>query len=99
MRIPKYWARAFHETKDKDGATLKFSCVRWSEQSIADAKSEAARMVKQIAQRVLSGSPVSRYPYGDRPLREERIKEIAGADAQYVWCLGVKHVQSHVHGL
>jgi len=97
MKFPRYWARAFHETKDPSGATLKCSSVRWSGVSVADAYAEATRFARKLAQAILAGDPPVSYPYGDRPLCEERIREIefeSGTPAALITRIVTRHVSA-----
>ncbi len=71
MHIPKFWAKAEH-----DGV----QCFRWSDRSIADAKSLALDAAKTLHERLRQGlidnAKRDSYGYGSAPLREEVIKEI-----------------------
>lgn len=82
MRIPRYWAKASHQTKDNEGAPLKISCNWWSDSSLEEARSFASRHALEVAKRVSSGVALNQYSYGDRPLREERMREVLGENGE-----------------
>ncbi len=68
MHFPQYWAKG---TKDD------ISVWRWSDQSKEDAVRLAEQVSAAIALKVQQGVPKSKeYEYGDRPLREEIIRDL-----------------------
>jgi hypothetical protein len=68
MNFPKFWAR---------GEAQGFSAWGWSNESLALATSKAVEVAQRIAARLAHGDRrhLSRYEYGDRPLREEILRE------------------------
>lgn len=68
MNFPKFWAR---------GEAQGCSGWGWSNESIAQAKALGVEVAQRIAARLARGdrSPDRRYEYGDRPLREEILRE------------------------
>jgi hypothetical protein len=54
------------------------SCWRWSELSIEDAQRQADQRAAELARLLAAGTPLDRYGYGERALREEIIQTIAG---------------------
>lgn len=68
MEFPRFWAR---------GSEGEFSCWRWSNQSVEDAKSLAIAAARRLAERFSTGefTRSQRYAYGDRPLREQVLRE------------------------
>ena len=68
MNFPRFWARADH-----DG----FLAWGWSNESIEAAKVSGMEVARRIAERIRRGDRkhFTRYTYGDRPLREEIIRE------------------------
>jgi hypothetical protein len=76
MKIPKYWAKGTHEIRDSDGRPRSFTCWRWSDASVEDAREQARARAVEIARKFLSHERLDRYSYGERPLREEIIEAI-----------------------
>ncbi len=68
MNFPKFWVR---------GGTQGFTAWGWSNESLALARSQGADAARRIADRLASGDRrhPGRYEYGDRPLREETLRE------------------------
>ena len=80
MHFPKFWAKATQSTREASGQNVLASCWRWSDLSFADAQASARQAVQQLAERFArEGRPMSRYGYGDRPLRELVVREIRDA--------------------
>jgi hypothetical protein len=68
MNFPRFWARA-----NRDG----FVAWGWSNESLDAAKALGMEVARRIADRIQRGDRkhIARYTYGDRPLREEIIRE------------------------
>jgi len=85
MLIPRYWSRAESQATTPAGKPVRFHVWRGSRSSAADAQTLADEAVARIAERIRRGDGFpERYAYGDRPLREEVVRELpgsAGADA------------------
>lgn len=85
MLIPRYWSRAESQATTPDGKPVRFHVWRGSRNSPAEAQSLAEEAVGRIADRIRRGEGFpERYSYGDRPLREEVVREIpatGGPDA------------------
>ncbi|HYH83531.1 MAG TPA: hypothetical protein VEX86_27295 [Longimicrobium sp.] len=80
MLIPRYWSRAESQAVTPDGKPVRFHVWRGSRSSPAEAQSLADEAVSRIADRISRGGGFpERYAYGDRPLREEVVREIPGA--------------------
>ncbi|HEX6749839.1 MAG TPA: hypothetical protein VF092_21280 [Longimicrobium sp.] len=80
MLIPRYWSRAESEAVTPDGRTVRFQLWRGARGSIAEAQAAAEQAVARVAERIRSGAGFpEKYSYGDRPLREEVVREIVGA--------------------
>lgn len=78
MKIPLFWAKGAF--KDDEGRS--FFSWRWSEISVEDALKKAVEAAKSIAGRLSEGeTPEHRY-YGERPLREEVLKELKDGSGQ-----------------
>jgi len=79
MLIPRYWSRAESQATTPDGRPVRFHVWRGSRSSVAEAQAAADEAVARIAERVRRGDGFpERYAYGDRPLREEVVRELPG---------------------
>ena len=79
MKIPKYWIRREGTVSRPDGKALRLFAWGWSETSTGDAEARAGDRFRSLEQRVSQGLDLPRgYAYGDRPVREQIIEEIAG---------------------
>jgi hypothetical protein len=59
---------------------VPFSCWRWSDHSLDQARSAAREVAARIRDRITRGEALPvRYAYGTRPLREERLSELEGS--------------------
>ena len=76
MKLAKFWGRDSIEVDD-----VQVTARGWSDDSMDAAKAKAREVAQRVAQRVLSGGPKERYPYGDRPLPEPLIKQFPGGSA------------------
>ena len=77
MLIPRYWSRADSQATTPDGRSMRFHVWRGSRSSQAEAQALAAEAVQRMADRISRGAGFpERYSYGDRPLREEVVREI-----------------------
>src|SRR5690606_206216 len=76
MILPRYWARAESEERSPRGKRVPFAVWRWSETSLEDARARAREAAERIAARIRNGDPLpERYAYGERPVREEVVRE------------------------
>lgn len=83
MLIPRYWSRAESQAVTPDGRPVHFHVWRGSRTSEADAQALANEAVGRIADRIRRGEGFpERYSYGDRPLREEVVREMPGGTAE-----------------
>ena len=79
MLIPRYWSRAESHATTPDGKPVRFHVWRGSRSSAAEAQALADEAVARIAERVRQGAGFpEKYSYGDRPLREEVVRELPG---------------------
>jgi hypothetical protein len=77
MLIPRYWSRADSQATTPDGRPVRFHVWRGSRASASDAQALANEAVGRIADRIQRGAGFpERYAYGDRPLREEVVREL-----------------------
>lgn len=80
MLIPRFWSRASSQAVTPDGRTVRFHVWRGSRSDPAQAQALAHEAVGRIAERIQRGAGFpEKYSYGDRPLREEVVREIVGA--------------------
>ncbi|MBW3630309.1 MAG: hypothetical protein KY464_13555 [Gemmatimonadetes bacterium] len=98
MLIPRYWSRAESQAVTPAGRPVRFHVWRGSRSSPAEAQSLAQEAVGRGAARIRAGEGFpERYTYGDRPLREEVVREFpAGASAGRATCLFVEELGSGV---
>lgn len=82
MLIPRYWSRAESQATTPDGRPVRFHVWRGSRTSAAEAQALANEAVVRIADRIQRGQGFpERYSYGDRPLREEVVREMPAGGA------------------
>jgi hypothetical protein len=84
VRLPAYWSRATAEEFDRDGKKTSFSCWRWSDKSSEDAHASALDAAKRILRNLLSRTPINRYAYGDRVLREEVLQRFTNSQGELI---------------
>lgn len=74
MNFPKFWAK---------GEARNFFAWGWSNTSLMEARASAQRVAQRIAERFERGDLQrgQRYDYGERPLREEVLREFNGEAA------------------
>ncbi|HEX6371029.1 MAG TPA: hypothetical protein VF006_19080 [Longimicrobium sp.] len=77
MLIPRFWSRAESTATTPAGKFVRFHVWRGSRSSSAEAQTLAQEAVARIADRIRAGAGFpERYAYGDRPLREEVVREL-----------------------
>ncbi|HEX2093180.1 MAG TPA: hypothetical protein VHG28_12295 [Longimicrobiaceae bacterium] len=80
MLIPRYWSRAESEVLSPSGKLIRFHVWRGSRTGMEEARALANEAVERMADRIRRGEGFpERYSYGDRPLREEVVREIGAA--------------------
>jgi len=77
MNIPRYWARSAPGPAGSGVRPVPGWCWRWSDVSVDDAQRSANERVIELARMLEAGTPLDRYAYGDRPLREEIVQVVA----------------------
>ena len=83
MNIPRYWFRAKGQIPIGSGKVYDLVAWGWSSEDRAGAERKAQERLAAFAQRVQQGFDLPRgYAYGDRPLREEILREIQGRDGE-----------------
>jgi len=74
MNFPKFWAK---------GIQGDVACWRWSDQSLADAQAQALEAARKLMERFSATDTFPPpYGYGDRPLREQVLREIKGPQGE-----------------
>src|SRR5437016_3663812 len=84
MKIPRFWARS---SKAGGAQGRVVSCCHWSDLSVEEARQRADARSIELSAKLRDGVPLNRYPYGDRPLREEIVRAIengAGEDVAVI---------------
>ena len=81
MRIPRYWTRATDTVEGPRRRRYRLESWGWSDRSVAEALQVARRRLSEVAARVASGDLSRKYPYGERPLREEIVRTLGGVGA------------------
>ena len=76
MRIPPYWSKQQFSGASHRGRPQTFAAWGWSFTSLAEAESDALARARRIFDLVTRGERPADYEYHDRPIREERLKEI-----------------------
>jgi hypothetical protein len=78
MQIPRYWAQATGKTAIPPATQpVPLRIWRYSNESLADAERHASEAIRRLVERLGAGQPLpDPYGYGDRPLREEILREI-----------------------
>lgn len=79
MHIPSTWVRATGKHPSLPGAPV--TVWGWGDDA-SGARTEADGKLKRLLERLRNGEPFpDKYAYGERPLREETLHVIPGADA------------------
>jgi len=76
VKIPRYWTKATGHAPG-ERRRIALTAWGWSFTDPAEAAQRAEERLARVIERVQSGEPLPRggYLYGDRPLREEIIRE------------------------
>ena len=85
MNIPRYWSHIKEQTPAGFGKVYDLIVWGWSSEGRAGAERKAQERLAAFAQRVREGFDLTRsrdYAYGERPLREEILREIEGRDGE-----------------
>jgi hypothetical protein len=81
VKFPRYWGKASAKATAPDGRALVFACWRGSDLSVDDARTSARMAAEEVAARAAqSGEPPRAYLYGERPMREEVLREFDAGD-------------------
>ena len=82
MKIPRYWVKEAVQVAGPGAEPRSIACWGWSDSGIEEARAVARERVARVAARMDAGGDRQVYLYGDNPLREEVLREVAGADGQ-----------------
>jgi hypothetical protein len=84
MNIPLYWVRATGQVPGPGDRRFDLTAWGWSSVGRAEAEQKAHERLASLAQRVQQGLEFPRgYAYGgDRPLREEILREVRDRDGE-----------------
>jgi hypothetical protein len=74
MRIPRFWAAKVHES---------FKAFGSSNESLEDARNDASRRARKIADFFRSGRDLPTYPYAERRIREEILFSLRHDGAEH----------------
>ena len=78
MNIPSFWAKASTEVFPDSSQFSSISAWGWSSRDLPAASDHARKRLAALVARIEAGEDLPRgYLYGNRPLREERLREIA----------------------
>jgi len=79
VNIPRFWVRADGEALGRDGRRIELMAWGWSTVGKAEAQLKARERLDSLSRRVEQGLELPRgYGYGERPMREEIIRELGG---------------------
>lgn len=85
MKIARFWKRSSINTTFPDGRPIEVMAWGWSADDPAEAQQRAEESSQRSAKRIVSGEPFpDSYGYGDRPAREEIIREIKNEDDETI---------------
>ena len=76
MKLYKYWSRG-SALVDVDGRSWDLKCHGGSNVSLEDAQRRATEIAERSACAMRAGDWQGRYPYSERPLREEIIDDLS----------------------
>jgi len=77
LHIPKFWASATASARNPRGEDVPLRCFGHADSGIAEARGNALEILSRLTERVRAGAPwPERYGYGDRPIREEILREL-----------------------
>lgn len=76
MRIPPYWVRESYTGHDTNGQPQTFVAWGWSFQSREEAQDDGRARARRIFDYMIQGRKPERYPYLDRPMREEIVQTV-----------------------
>jgi hypothetical protein len=83
MNIPRYWVRVKGQVPIGSDKVYDLAAWGWSSEGRAGAERKAQERLAAFGQRVQQGLDLPRgYAYGNRPLREEILREIQGNDGE-----------------
>ncbi len=86
MKIARFWKRSRIHTNGPDGRPIEVGAWGWSADDPDEAQRQAEERSQRSAKRIIAGEP---FPdtydsYGDRPAREEILREIKNDDGETI---------------
>lgn len=86
MKIARFWKNSTLKTNHPDGRPIEVIAWGWSADDPAEAQHQADERSQRSAKRIISGGP---FPdtydtYGDRPAREEILREIKNDEGETI---------------
>lgn len=86
MKVARYWTRGAIEMTGPDGRPMRVSATGWSDENLEEARRRAEEAAARMAERIRMGGrpPKKAYGYGERPLREEMVRELHGDDGERI---------------
>ena len=85
MNVPRFWARATADVRNKDGRSLELAAWGWSSNDRSEAEAKARERLARLRSRVEHGLELSHgYAYAERPLREEIVEELRAPRGEVV---------------
>lgn len=77
LHIPKFWASATGSARNPRDEDVALKCFGYSDSGVPEARARAMQILTRLHERVRAGAPwPDRYGYGDRPIREEILREL-----------------------
>jgi hypothetical protein len=86
MKIARFWRRSKIHTNGPDGRPIEVAAWGWSADDPAEAQRQAEERSQRSAKRIAAGKPFPNTyeSYGDRPAREEILREIKSEDGETI---------------
>jgi len=77
LHIPKFWASVTGSARNTRDEDVALKCFGYSDSGVSEARAQARTTLTRLIERVRDGAPwPDRYGYGDRPIREEILREL-----------------------
>lgn len=85
MKIARFWKRSSYNADLPDGRPIEVIAWGWSANDPVEAQQRAEESSQRSAKRIIAGEPFpDSYGYGDRPAREEIIREIKNDEGETI---------------
>jgi hypothetical protein len=77
LHIPKFWASATGSARNPRDEDVALKCFGYSDSGVTEARAQAMQTLARLRERVRAGAAwPDRYGYGNRPIREEILREL-----------------------